>query len=489
MSINVIKWLKRIGVTIGVVLIVFTAWLWFIVNDLPKALEPKPFESTGVLFNNVRLLSMVAGASVSQDSQAVLVMGDRITEIGDAGEINAPEGVLVIDGHGHTLMPGLIDAHIHLHDEAELAAYLAHGVTGLRNVSGYPFHLRLSERIAAGQLIGPDFVTTGPILNSPGPNETALQTTVTTAEEARYAVRAQHSAGYRVIKVYSNLTREAFDGVIDEAANLDMTVIGHSPEGVRTKGIPYEKPFEIPWKATLGLGFTTLEHVETIVWHSLRDDLDQEKMSLAAAAIARSGEAVTPTLYAHKRLVLIAETEGEYLNRPGSDMINPLTTWFSKSAQKYWSQVDPSTYEGPHAEFFLIATGLLHEAGVPLLTGTDAGVFGVIPGASVARELELLVASGLSPYEALNSATRVNAEILGFEKTGMILPGYRANLVLLPNDPLTEIGAVEFPAGVMIGGYWLDEPALEDMKSSARNSGNASFFRSLLRVIEMKLFT
>lgn len=424
-------------------------------------------------------------APVSQYAQSVLVIGDRISEIGATGEINAPDGVLIIEGLGQTLMPGLIDAHIHLNDEAELAAYLAHGVTGLRNVSGYPFHLRLSKRIATGQLIGPDFVTTGPILNSQGYNETVLQTTVTTAEEARHAVRTQHSAGYQVIKVYSNLTMEAFDAVIDEAANLDMTVIGHSPEGVRTKGIPYEKPFEIPWEASLGRGFTTLEHIETIVWHSLRDDLDQEKMRSGAKVLATSGEAVTPTLYAHKRLVLIAESKGAYLSRPGSDMINPLTTWFSKNAGQYWSQVDPSGYEALHAEFFLIATGLLHKAGVPLLTGTDSGVFGVIPGASVARELELLVASGLSPYEALNSATRVNAEILGFEQTGMILPGYRANLILIPNDPLSEIGAVEFPSGVMIGGYWLDEPTLQDLKNSARNS---SFFRSLLRVIEMKLF-
>ncbi|MDP5138233.1 amidohydrolase family protein, partial [Rheinheimera baltica] len=123
-----------------------------------------------------------------------------------------------------------------------------------------------------------------------------------------------------------------------------------------------------------------------------------------------------------------------------------------------------------------------------LLTGTDSGSFGIIPGASVARELELLVAAGLSPFAALNTATRQNAEILGFEKTGIILPGYRANLILLPKDPLTEVAVVEFPVGVMIGGYWLDEQALDAMKSSANNSGAESFFRSLIRVIEMKLF-
>ena len=91
---------------------------------------------------------MVDEAEVSQSAQAVLVMGDTITEIGAAGEISAPEGVVVIDGRGYTLMPGLIDAHVHLNDETELAVYLAHGVTGLRNMSGYPFHLRMMKRMA-----------------------------------------------------------------------------------------------------------------------------------------------------------------------------------------------------------------------------------------------------------------------------------------------------------------------------------------------------
>lgn len=483
-----IKWLKRIGVFIGAVLIAATVWLWFIVNDLPHTLKPNPVKPSGILFDNVRVLSMADEASVSQNAQAVLVLGDRIAKIGAAGEMTAPEGVLKVDGRGYTLMPGLIDAHIHLNDETELAAYLAHGVTGLRNMAGYPFHLRLKERLTKGELIGPDFITTGPILNSRGPNELVLQTTVTTADEARLAVHAQHSAGYQHVKVYSNLTQEAFNAIIDEAALLGMTITGHSPEGIRTTGIPYKKPFDISWEASLGRGLTTFEHIETIVWHGLRDNLDQAKMRSLATKLAESTEAVTPTLYAHKRLVLIAQTQGSYLKRPGADMINPLTTWFSKSAQQYWSQVDPSVYEAPHADFFLIASGLLHEAGVPLLTGTDSGSFGVIPGASVARELELLVASGLTTFEALNSATRLNAEVLGFEKTGMILPGYRANLVLIAKDPLADIAAVEFPVGVMIGGHWLDEQALEEMKNTARHSGASSFFRSLIRVIEMKFF-
>ena len=475
----------RVGIAVAVISAIALIWLWHIVTDFPKALESNQHKPAGVLIDNVRLVSMVPGAPDAQNERSVLVIGDRIAQIGAAGELTAPEGVRTVDARGHSLIPGLIDAHIHLSDEAELAGYIAHGVTGLRNVSGYPFHLSLSERIREGLILGPDFVTTGPILNSRGPNENLLQQTVTTDTEARAAVRAQYNAGYRTLKLYSNLSRDAFDAILDEAGVLGMRVMGHSPEGERTAGVPRENPFQIPWEASLGQGFTTFEHVETLVWHSLRGDLDENKMREVAAKLAVSGEAVTPTLLAHKRLVLIAETKGAYLDRPGSDMINPLIRLAQRGEAKFWSEADPSAYEGPRAEFYLTATRLLHEAGVPLVAGTDAGIFAVIPGASMARELELMVEAGLSPHQALASATRVSAQILGFEQTGMIAPGYRANLVLLPEDPLSQIGAVEFPAAVMLDGYWMDDIKLEELREAARDT---SFIRSAWRALQMKLW-
>ncbi|MFU8814398.1 MAG: amidohydrolase family protein [Pseudomonadales bacterium] len=475
---------RKVGFAITIVFAIALIWLWLIVTDFPKALEPNQHSPAGVLIDNVRLISMVPGAPDTEDARAVLVIGDRIAQIGAAGELLAPEGVRTIDAGGYNLIPGLIDAHIHLSDEAELAGYLAHGVTGLHNASGYPFHLPLSKRINQGLILGPDFLTTGPILNSRGPNENPLQQTVTTDAEARAAVRDQYNAGYRRLKLYSNLSREAFEAILDQAGVLGMRVTGHTPEGQRTAGIPHENPFEIPWEDSLGRGFTTLEHVETLVWHSLRGELDEERMREVAARLAASGEAVTTTLIAHKQLVLIAQTKGAYLQRPGSDTINPLVRLAQRSDAKYWSQADPSAYEGPRAEFYLTATRLLHEAGVPLIAATDAGVFTIIPGESMARELELLVKAGLSPHQALAAATRISAQILGFEQTGVIAPGYRANLVLLPEDPLIQIGAVEFPAAVMLGGYWMDDIKLEELREAARDS---SLTRSVWRALQMKL--
>ena len=475
---------RKLGIATAITLAVTIIWLGHTVTDFPKALEPSKHKPHGVLIDNVRLISMVPGAPEAEDSRAVLVIGDRIAEIGVAGQMLAPTGVVTVDARGQSLIPGLIDAHIHLSDEAELAGYLAHGVTGLRNVSGYPFHLALSERIKEGHILGPDFITTGPILNSPGPNENLLQQTVTTDAQARAAVRAQYNAGYRRLKLYSNLTRDAFDAIVEEAGQLGMPLMGHSPEGKRSAGIPRDQPFEIPWQASLGRGFTTLEHVETIVWHSLRGQPDESRMREVAATLAASGEAVTPTLIAHKRLVRIAQTQGAYLNRPGSDTINPLVRLATRGEAKHWSQVDPSAHEGPLAEFYLTATRLLHEAGVPLIAGTDAGLFALIPGASMARELELLVEAGLSPHQALDSATRISAQVLSFDRTGVIAPGYRANLVLLPDDPLSDIGAVEHPAAVMLGGNWMDDIKLEELKQAA---GDTSLIRSAWRALQMKL--
>jgi len=479
------SFLGRLGIGALIIMVVASVWLWHTLNDMPAALKPERLSVPGVLIDNVRLISMVRGAPEAEDARAVLIMGDRIVEVGAAGAVLAPEGVQVVDGRGFTLIPGLIDAHIHLNDEAELAGYLAHGITGVRNMSGYPFHTRLSGRIEKGDLLGPDFISTGRILNGHGPNENVLQQTVVTSDEAREAVRAQYDAGYQALKVYSNLTKETFDAIVDEAAKLGMTVTGHSPEGVRGPGMPRKQPFDLAWEATLGRGLTTLEHIETIVWHGLRDELDENLMREVAERLAKSGEVVTPTLIAHLRLVLIAETDGAYLNIAGADTINPLTRLFSRDAEAYWSSMDPSQYERPHADFFLAATGLLNEAGVPLIAGTDSGSFGIVPGASLTRELELLVAAGLSPYEALAAATRVSAEALKFPRSGVIAEGYRANLVLVADDPLTHISAIEFPEGVMIGGRWIDQTGLEAMKRSASDT---SLVRSLWRVLEMKLF-
>lgn len=456
------RWLLALG---GLVLLA-AIWLGVSATGYPRALKPMA-PSPVVLIDNVRLVSMAPGAPEAQENMAVLVVNGVVKDIGPAGSLAAADDGIVIDGAGKTLMPGLIDAHVHVWDEAELAGYLAHGVTGVRNMSGMPFHLPLQERIEDGRILGPDFITTGPILNSPGPNQQDNHQIVVTGEEARAAVAKQYDEGYRALKVYSNLRRDAYDAVMEEAEKRGMSVSGHTPEGVREHGMPYDKPFDIAFEATLGRGFTTIEHVESIVWHGLRDELDEEAMRALAGKIAMSGEAVTPTLIAHANLVRVAESKGAYLNRPGAETVNPLYSMLDKGTFVFWSGMDPAPREAPRAAFYLKATKTLHDAGVTLVAGTDAGIFTNIPGSAMTRELELLVEAGLSPHEALQTATVNAAEVLGVDKVGVIAPGYRANLILVDGDPLRDIGVVENPAAVMIRGVWLDEDKLTALNKGA----------------------
>ena len=243
--------LRRIGLGAGLLLALFAVWFGFAATGYPSALKAMRASPGAILIDDVRVVSMAPDAPAAESNRAVLIINGFIVALGEAGALAAPEGARTVDGAGLTLLPGLIDAHVHVWDEAELAGYLAHGVTGVRNMSGMPFHLPLIERIEKGRILGPDMITSGPILNSPGFNSQANQKIIVTAQEAREAVARQYEDGYRLIKVYSNLQRAPYEAILDEAQKRGMGVTGHTPEGVREDGMPYDKAFSIGFEESL----------------------------------------------------------------------------------------------------------------------------------------------------------------------------------------------------------------------------------------------
>jgi hypothetical protein len=398
---------------------------------------------------------------------------------------NAPETTKRINGNGKYLLPGLIDSHVHINDISELAANLVYGVTTIRNMGGYPFHLRLKRDIEEFKVLGPKLITTGPILNSNGPNENIIQKIVNSPQQAEAEVNRQFDAGFDQIKVYSNLKPEVFNVIIDTATKLDIPITGHSPEGERYRGVPHVKPFEISWEQSLGRGFNTLEHIETIVWHGLRDDLDIEKMKVLAKRLKESGETVTPTLIAHRRLVNLAQSKGNYLHHEDSAMLNPLVEWSESGSIEYWSNMNPNEYELPHADFFLKGTKVLHEHSVNLIAGSDAGAFALIPGRALHEELALLHQAGLQNHEVLQAATINAAKALKIDKLGLIKEGYIANLLIINGNPLDDLSHVEEVQVVFVDGLLLDADRLNELREVAKEP---SFIRSLIHFIEMKLF-
>lgn len=464
----------------GLALIGLVIWAMFF--RWPSALTGASVEPA-VLISDVRLVSMRPDAAAVEPRRDVLVLDGVIAAIADHGALDEDPralNALRVDASGQTLLPGLIDAHVHVWDVPELAAYLAHGVTTVRNVSGLEVHLRWAEKIERGALLGPTLLTTGPILNSPGPNAQQNHVLVATEGEARAAVLRQYEQGFEHLKVYSNLTEDAYRGVLEQAQALGMTVSGHTPEGVREPGIPLERDFQIPFVSVLDDGFLTIEHTESIVWHGLRDRLNAERMELLAAEMALAGVVVTPTLIAHDNLVRVAESDGAYLQRPGVEAMNPLYVKVDAGVYEFWSRQDPAFREEVRRQFYRQATGLMHEAGVTLIAGTDAGIFTNLPGRSMTRELELLVQSGLTPYEALQAATITPAGVFGLHDRGVIAPGQRADLILVSGNPLSDISSVEYPTAVMANGVWLDRDDLERLEEA---SFDGSLPRSVLNAL------
>lgn len=424
----------------------------------PAALQP-PEQAPAYLIRDVAVLDPAESALSSP--QDVLVAGATIEAVGDLAVQSLPEGVQVIDGAGLVLMPGLMDLHVHVFDEADLAASLVHGVTTVRNLGGMPFHLSMAWRIADGRLAGPRLITTGTILNERGGrNSNPLQTLVSGPDEARRAVRRQYAEGYRHLKLYSNVSRESFAAILAEAELLGMTVSGHPVEGTEADPLPIG--------VTLTAGFVTIEHAESIVWHGLDDDTDPERMRRLAADIARSGVTVSPTLAVHANLARIVETRGTHLERADMAGFNPVIRNFQQDEYDYWASRETS--DRPRMqEAYETFTGALHAAGVPLVVSSDAGVMATPHGVSAIEELEALVRAGLTPAAALRAGTLNAAAVLAPEvRAGRIAPGFAADLVLLGADPREDFQILRQPVGVMANGLWYDAAALDALRHASR---------------------
>ncbi|WP_323761693.1 amidohydrolase family protein [Maricaulis sp.] len=436
----------------GLTAFLVSAW------QVPSGMLPERDDHRSHVIENAVLLDPVTGAL--QPDGSVLVIDGRIEWRGTGAVPGGHDDLERIDAQGRTLMPGLIDVHVHVFDEADLAAGLAHGVTTVRNTGGMPFHLPLAERIERGGILGPRLITTGPILNEiGGRNGNELQELVAGAEEARAAVRRQHAAGFRHLKLYSNLSRESFAAIRDEAAALGMTMSGHPVEGTESDPLPFV--------ASLEAGFQTLEHAESVVWYGLDDDMDMDRMRQLARQIATSGTVIDPTLVVHENLARIVETEGAHITRPEMTGYNPVVASFERDGWAFWSAYQHDDRTRMQA-FYIAFTGALHQAGVRLTVGSDSGVMVSPHGVSTLREMEILVEAGLTPLEAIQAATLNGADVLGMDgQIGCLAVGCAADLILVDGDPTQDLARLHDLEAVMRDGRWLDRDRLDDLSEAA----------------------
>lgn len=416
-------------------------------------------------FVNVNVVPM--SGEVVIEEQTVVVNDGVIVALGPVDEVPIPRDSIVIDGTDRFLMPGLAEMHAHVpalgsdNLDRYFSLYVANGVTTIRGMLGQASHLDLRDRLLAGTVFGPRLVTSGPSLNG---------RSVAGVAQARQLVRDQHHSGYDFIKVHPGLTADEFDAIGETANELGMPFAGHVPVAA---GI----------ERALHLNMATIDHLDGYFASMLpassvgsggyggffdvmlADELDAELVPRIARATAEAGTWNVPT----EVLVEVrvdATPVSELLSRPGMRYMpeKTLDRWVASKEELLAERDFDPDIAARAIELRRRLILELHKAGAGLLLGSDSPQVFNVPGYSIHEELSVLVAAGLTPYEALRTGTVAVAEFLG-SHTGEVAVGRDADLILLDANPLDDIHNAQRIHGVMLRGTWNSSDSLESRLS------------------------
>jgi len=437
------------------------------------------------------------GAAARPD-MTVLIGSGRINALGASQQIAVPAGARVIDGRGKFLIPGLWDMHVHLavpqaNKEINKRLYLplliANGVTGVRDMySDMPTLNAWRAEIAAGSLLGPRIVGTSDILDGPG---TRSYTVVRNQADARAAVAKVKAAGSDFVKVYSVLPRAGYFAIVAESKRQGLPFAGHVPLTVT-----------VPEASDAGQ--SSIEHMTGMLLAvSSDEDALRKNFAMAGADIfaARNAfermelqsidsysAAKAEQLFArlvgnqtwHCPTLVVLRSMAFMHDRDFSN--DPRLKYMTSAARQRWNaQGDPDLDVSAQASAVdralypkrLGLVGAMQRAGVGILAGTDMTNPYVFPGFSLHDELALLVEAGLTPLQALQTATANPARYLGkTSELGTIGVGKLADLVLLDADPLVDIHNTQRIGAVVVAGRLLDRAQLNSMLQTVEAVAN-----------------
>lgn len=395
--------------------------------------------------------TLINGVTAAPIPDAVVVVRNgRIAAAGPRATTPIPAGIAVVDAHGQTLLAGLWEMHTHASGIEFGPAHLAAGITTARDAGGeFDFLVAARDAVEKRNMLGPRPILAG--LVDAGGAKAFGHVTAETPDEGRAVVQKYHAAGFQQIKLYTFLAPDVIKAISAEAHRLGMTVTGHVPQSVTTM-------------AGIEAGMDQINHLNYVT-SMLRGqtpgggggnntplDLQSATAKSAITFLLDHHTVVDPTaswgeMGSHSREIPLESFEPGILQSPAI------------LDAKFRGMESATTAEQAKARMAQTLSVIiaLHRAGVPVVPGSDTGLVGF----GLHREIELYVQAGMTPLEAIQSATIVSARAMGLDKdTGTVEAGKRADLILIDGDPLKDIRALRNVTRVVTNGRMYDAGAL-----------------------------
>jgi len=400
-----------------------------------------------------------AGGAPKEDA-VILIRNGHIEAVARVNEIPIPKGAERINLLGKTIIPGLIDAHAHVERWAA-PRYLAWGVTAVRDLHSDSSGYALRNDLNLGSIVGPRMFTSGPMIDAI-PTTYPNATGVATVADVRRAVDQHRLAGADYLKIYTRITPTLLNPLMDEARSLQLPVAAHLGK--------------IDALTAARAGVVSLEHMSGVVQAASRNPavyyrahdrflagwtteeqgwttLDSAALDRTARALAQTKVAIVPTLIVHEMLSRLDNPV--LLTRPGMEDVPEDATSVRSVASLLrrtgWRPREFQAFRRARARQDQFVREFKRAGGV-VAAGTDAANQLLIPGFSLHEEMALLVDAGLTPIEAITSATRRGAQLLHADSLGVVTPGKVADLVVLNANPAHNIAATRNIAWVMTRG-------------------------------------
>ncbi len=385
----------------------------------------------------------------------MLIENGRIKAIGKSSDVEVPEGATVIDVAGKTLIPGLWDMHAHSNQVQWAPAYLAGGITTIRdNGNEIEFATAFRDAIAKEGAIGPDILLAG-MTDGAGIRGNGI-IRATTPEEARQVVAMYYEKGYNQIKIYTSVEPEVVSVLSEEAHKLGITTTGHVPNAVGNAVEAVERGMNqlshsglfltvlFPEKTTLELGRNFLNERA----------LTKNQIERATEFFLKYETVLDPTIALNVIRNVPRGTPIEVVEPDAGRIAYEL--WEGK---RFRSGVSPRRAElaenGNKRTMKVI--GDFYRAGVPIVAGTD----NVVPVYSLYLEIETYhKLGGLTPLEAIKTATIIPAKAMGLDMdTGTLEIGKEADIAILNKNPLENIENLRTVSAVVTNGnYYESDP-------------------------------